>query len=76
MKNMKTKIEVEIENIRVLTDDGTKRRGFYYFDYTIWINGKKKIGSEDGTWSSQTAGAFRGALKRGYAAQLVIQKYF
>ena len=67
---MTTKIAIEVSNIKV------SKQGWYRFDYKLTINGKTKKGQADGSYSSQTAEAFRKVLKRGWAATLVLQEHF
>lgn len=71
---MKTKIEIEIENIRVTTD--AHNTGYYYFDWQAVVNGKKKKGIYDSSYSGQSASAIRGKLKRGYAVELAVTQLF
>lgn len=64
--------KVEIGSIYVSTLDG-----WYNFDFKLFIDGKlKEWGNLDGTYSGQSASAFRKALKRGWAHTLVLQKYY
>jgi hypothetical protein len=71
---MKYTIEIEVANIEV--EETSKRRGWYSFDYSYSVNGKRpKKGNLDGSWSSQTKKEFQSVLKRNWAAQLVIQRF-
>ncbi len=68
---MKTKYEIEINDITV------SKNGWFMFDYKLTIDGKlTQQGNYDGSYSSQTAETFRKVLKRGWANQLVLQRYF
>lgn len=67
---MKTKIEIEIDNLKV------SKQGFYSFDWYAKVDGKKKKGSYDSSYSGQSASAIRGTLKRGYAVQLAVEQLF
>lgn len=73
-KKIITNIRVEISGLyvsRPRMDD----RGWYNFDWAIWVNGKKKdYGNYDGTFSVPTASATRHSLKRGYAMKLVLDR--
>lgn len=71
---METTIKVRIENIRVTSD--AHNTGYYYFDWFAVVNGKKKKGSYDSSYSSQSSSAIRGKLKRGYAIELAITQLF
>lgn len=71
---MKAKIEIEIGKIRVTTD--AHNTGYFYFDWHATINGKKKKGSYDSSYSSQSASSIRGKLKRGFAVQLAVNDLF
>lgn len=51
--------------------------GYYSFDFFLYVNGKlREWGNLDGDFSGQTAEAFRHVLKRGWAYQLVLQRFF
>lgn len=64
-------IQITIKNISV------SKNGWYSFDFALKRNGKlKEHGNLDGDYSGQTAEAFRKVLKRGWAATLVLQRYF
>lgn len=65
---MKAKIEIEIDNLKV------SKQGFYSFDWYATMNGKKKKGSYDSSYSGQSANTMRGKLQRGYAVQLGLQE--
>lgn len=69
MKLLKSKIEVQIDKI-VVTGTGS---GYFYVDYRGKIDGKKKIGTYENSWSSQTNQAFRQKLKRGYAIECALR---
>lgn len=71
---METKITIKIENIKVTTD--AHDMGYFYFDWSAIVDGKKKKGKYDSSYSSQSASAIRGKLKRGYAIQLAVQELF
>lgn len=76
----KLKVEIEVWGIEVEEEwqnvDGIGE-GWYRFQYSIRVNsGKKKIGKTDGSWSSQKRSSFLRTLKRGYAAKLVLERYF
>jgi hypothetical protein len=68
---MKTIIEVEIENIEV-------DNGYYSFDYTITVDGKRKekeIYSSDydeGVWKEK---AFKKTLEEGEAVRLALENF-
>lgn len=68
---MKTTYEIEIKDISV------SKEGWYSFDFKLKVNGKlKEHGNLDGSYSSQTPEAFRKVLQRGWANQLVLQRYY
>lgn len=71
---MTTKIEIKIDNIKVTTD--AHNTGYFYFDWSAKVNGKKKSGKYDSSYSSQSASAIRGKLKRGYAVELAVTQLF
>ena len=71
---MKTTIEIEIGKIKVTTD--AKNMGYYDYDWTANVNGKKKKGHISSSYSGQTSNAIRATLKRGYAVQLAIIDLF
>ena len=71
---MKTKIEIEIKNIKVATD--AHSTGYYYFDWVAKLNGKVKKGKYDSSYSGQSASTIRGKLKRGYAVGLAVTQLF
>ena len=77
MKKQKFKVEVEVWGIEVEETekhkDG-KGSGWWKFEYSIKVNGgKKKLGQEDGSWSSQTKQRFSRILKNGYACRKVLE---
>ena len=71
---MKSKIEIEVENIKVTTD--AHNTGYYSFDWYATVNGKKKKGKYDSSYSGQSASAIRGKLKRGYAVGITVTQIF
>lgn len=79
-KKQKLKVEVEVWGIEVEETqkcENGEGRGWYKFEYSLRKNGgKKKLGEIDGSWSSQTKRHFTAVLKRGYAAQKVLQDFY
>lgn len=75
MTKQKLKVEIEVWGIEVEeTQKYPKGSGWYKFEYSVRINGgKKRLGQEDGSWSSQTRTHFRRVLGRGYAARKVLE---
>lgn len=67
---MEAKIEIKIKNLKV------SNQMFYSFDWYATVNGKKKKGSYNSSYSGQSANTIRGKLKRGYAVQLALQDLF
>lgn len=65
---MKAKIEIEIENLKV------SKHGSYSFDWYATVNGKKKKGNYNSSYSGQSSSAIRGKLKRGYAIELAVEQ--
>lgn len=66
---------IEVEETQKF-EDGTGS-GWYKFEYSLRVNGgKKKLGQEDGSWSSQTKEHFQRALRNGYAARKVVESRF
>lgn len=66
---MKTKIEIEVDNIKV--DDR-----YYSFEYKVWVDGKMKIEDvydSDHEWSDDKKG-FKDHLKNGGAVHTVLDK--
>lgn len=68
---MKTVIEIEIKDIQV-----NSVSKYFCFSWSALVNGKKKEGSYDSSYSGQSASAIRGKLKRGYAVELAIIDLF
>ena len=67
---MKTKIEVEINKIKV-------EKGYFSFDYIVTINDKiieENIYDNSHSW--EDIKAFKKLLKNGYAISLVVQWIF
>lgn len=72
---IRTRIIVEVDNIEV--EEIYKKQGWYQFDYAISINGKHpRRGMIDGSWSSQTKKQFQDVLRKNWAVQLVVQKFY
>lgn len=70
MKRFSKTVRVEVRNISV------SKEGWYSFDFWYRVNGKlKEYGNLDGSYSGRTSEAFREVLQRGWAIQLVLQKY-
>ena len=67
---MKTKIEVEINKIKV-------EKGYFSFDYIVTINDKIiENNTYDNSHSWEDIKAFKKLLKNGYAISLVVQWIF
>ena len=67
---MKTKIEVDINNIKV-------EKGYFSFDYIVIINDKViEENTYDNSHSWNDKKAFKKLLKDGYAVSLAIQWVF
>ncbi len=67
---IKSTFKVEIYNLKV------SKQGYYSFDYYLTVDGKRYDDSLGGSYSGRSREAFRKVLKRGWAAQLVLQKEF
>ena len=81
-KNFTKTYKVKISYVYVSKISGDPR-GSYSFDFHLYENGKlKEWGNLDGTFTNPDymkpggTDAFRKLLKRGYAHQLVLQKYY
>lgn len=75
MKN-KLKVEVEVWDIKVTEDTKGDNYGYYSFNYSIKINGKKRLGEYDSDWNNQTRAHFRRVLSNGEAARIVLGNEF
>lgn len=79
MRKYELKIKVEVSGIEVEETTHYKNgkgSGWFKFDYTLTINGKKKKATYESSWSGQTQTRFRGVLRDGWAATLVVQNNF
>ncbi len=59
---LETTIKLKVSNIEV-------NDGYYSFDYESVIDGKKKKGSYDSDFDSQSSAQFRKVLENGYAVE-------
>lgn len=72
-QKQKFKIEVEVWGIEV--KETSPQQGWYKFEYSLRINGGKKIlGEIDSSWSGQTRAHFRKILKEWHAARMVVER--
>ena len=67
MKKLKTKIEIEVSDIKV----GEK---YFSFRYLIAKDGKTKKKKYDNDYDSQTAEEFKKVLEGGWALQLALEE--
>lgn len=65
-KKLKTTIKVKIGKITV-------NEGYYFIDYVIDIDGKKKKGIYDGGFDSQSDEQFKKVLENGSAINKILQ---
>lgn len=76
----KLKIEIEVWGIEVEETqhyENGNGSGWWKFEYSLRKNGrKKKFGTEDGSWSSQTRKHFLRVLKNGDACNKVLERLF
>ena len=76
-KKQKLKVEIEVWDIEVEEVHRYSNghgEGWYRFKYSTKVNGgKKKLGKYESDWSNQTKAHFKGVLKRGHAAKIVLE---
>lgn len=66
-------IRASVRNITV-NAPREQQYGYFSFDYTVWVNGKKTVGSYNSSFSGRKREAFRKLLKRGYAWRTAVQQ--
>ncbi len=65
---MKNNLKINITVTKIVVT----KQGYYWVDWEARVDGKKKSGSKESSYSSQSASAIRGKLKRGYALEVAL----
>ena len=77
-KKLNLKIDLEVSGIEVEETQHYQNgngSGWYKFDYSFSVNGRKrKLGECDGSWSGQTKEDFIKALNSGWALSLAMER--
>jgi len=66
---MKTTLKLEIEVLNIKVDEG-----YYSFDYTYTLNGKKKKASYDSDYEGWTIKEWKNCLEKGEAIKTALQQ--